>query len=154
MRKLLGLLVLATISYWAWGHYGYGGGDPMYAEIRIKHADTGVELVGLGKMNSQSDCDRRTGKVWGKIFASEQRFEVTSIQCVPALPSRYEDLFADRQIHATYLSFTRGSAGERDGRFVIYGVASSDVATVCPRLVEAARRNYSGKVVCVQGLVG
>lgn len=153
MRKLLGLLVLAMVSYWAWGHYGYGG-DPMYAEIRIKHADTGVELVGLGKMNSQSDCDHRTGMVWGKIFASEQRFEVTSIQCVPALPSRYEDLFADRQIHATYISFTRGSAGERDGRFVIYGVPSSEVARVCPELVQRVKQNYSGKVECVQGTVG
>jgi hypothetical protein len=153
MRKTLVFLVLAGVSYWGWANFG-GFGDPVYSEIRVKFADTGIELFGLGKMNSEGDCQTRTEAIWKRTFSDEQRFEIASMRCVPAIPARYQELFANRPIQATYLSFERGNSGERDGRFVIYGVASSDVASVCPRLVEAAKRNYSGKVVCVQGTVG
>lgn len=153
MKKILVFVVAVVASYWAWGYYG-GFGDPMYAELRVKQADTGVELLGLGQMNSESDCQNRADRFWKRIFVSEQRFEIVSLQCVREVPARFQDLLAKRQCHATYISLEKGNGGERDGSFVIFGVPSSEVARVCPALVQQVKQNYSGKVECVRGSVG
>ena len=67
---------------------------------------------------------------------------------------RYEGLFSNRVIHATYLALDRGNSGERDGRFIIYGVPSSEVSKVCPVIIATIKQRYRGKVECIQGTIG
>jgi hypothetical protein len=70
--------------------------------------------------------------------------------CRPALEPRYERLFNNTPIHSTYISFTRGSPQERDGRMVIYGLTADEGDAICQQIVERFRTNYTGKAECVR----
>ena len=153
MSKLFIAILLAGAAYWVLAHYD-GFGRPVYAEFRVKQAETGIELVGLGMIPSESECRVRSDRFWDHIFSSAQHFEIVSAQCLAEVPSRYRDLLAKVPYHATYLSFEKGSIGERDGRFIIYGVPSSEVARVCPELIQRIKQTYSGTVECVRGTIG
>ncbi|NJD07480.1 MAG: hypothetical protein FIA97_13420 [Methylococcaceae bacterium] len=127
--------------------------DPYFAEVRITLGDTGVSLVGYGKMNSLEDCQARAALVWVETFKEIGETQAET-DCSRELPERYRRVFDNQSISATYLSFDKGSDRERDGRFVIYGIPSSIVAGECSKLIERARRTYTGKIYCVQGTVG
>ena len=47
------------------------------------------------------------------------------------LAARYEQLFDDVPINIAYLSLTRGSRFERDGRMVIWGVTGKEGDQMC-----------------------
>lgn len=154
MKAILFVIVLGAAAYWGWDYYNNRmAKDPVYAEFRVKY-ENGVELVGLGKMNSQPDCERRGAVFWRGVLASDAKVEISAIRCDMQLPPRYEPLFSNQVAHATYIAMDRGNSGERDGRFIIFGVPASEVAKVCPSLIETIKRKYSGKVQCVQGSVG
>ena len=153
MKKVLVILLAAGAAYFAFAQYG-GFGKPVYAEIRLQNTDLGVELLGLGMMNSESDCQSRASHFWSKVLASNTRFTLVSTKCTQQIPARFQGIFENRQYHATYVSFEKGGIGERDGRFVIYGVPSTEMGRFCPEFVRKAKENYSGKVECVLGSVG
>lgn len=154
MKAIVVILVVGGLAYWGWNHYNNRiPKDPVYAEFRVKY-ENGVELVGVGRMNSQSDCEQRAAEFWRRVLASNAKAEVSPVRCDMTLPDRYDGLFVNRAMHATYIAMDRGNSGERDGRFLIYGVPSSEVVKVCPALIEVVKRNYKGKVDCIQGTVG
>jgi hypothetical protein len=153
MKKILILIVLGVASYWGWTQYGgQTVKDPVYAEFRMKY-NNGVELVGIGRMDSQSDCERRADVFWRGVLA-DANAQMSSVHCDRKIAPRYEGLFSNRVIHATYVALDRGNSGERDGRFIIYGVPSSEVGKVCPTLISTIKQKYNGKVECVVGTVG
>lgn len=155
MKAILFLAAIGALGYFVWTRNAEQVPvNPHYVEIRAKQAHTGVELVGYGIMNSQEDCLKRSELVWKKLFAEGERYESVSLSCQSELPARYQDLFANQQFHATYIALDRGKPGERDGRFIIYGVPSSEVMRVCPAIVEQLKSTYSGKVQCIQGAIG
>lgn len=71
------------------------------------------------------------------------------VDCKPSLPARYEQLFEDVPINMTYLSLTRGSRYERDGRIVIWGVTGKEGAALCEIVRGGVQSRYSGKSHCV-----
>lgn len=155
MKTILFLVVVGAIGYGVWVQYSNRTPEnPVYAEIRIRHTDSGAELVGIGKMNSEDDCQMRSEIFWRKIFAAQERFELASASCAKELSERHASLFANRTIHATYLALDRGNSGERDGRFVIFGVPSSEAAKVCPQIIGKIKQTYTGNVRCVAGTIG
>ena len=154
MKAIIFVVVLGAAAYWGWNYYNHRMvKDPVYAEFRVKY-ENGIELVGLGKMNSQSDCERRAAEFWRSVLASDARAEISAIRCDIQLPIRYETLFSNQVATATYIAMDRGNSGERDGRFIIFGAPSSDVIKICPSLIETIKRKYSGTVQCIQGSVG
>lgn len=155
MKKLLVILVAAG----AIGYYFYQKKmpaepvDPVYAEIRLRH-ENGVELVGIAKMFTPDDCERRSEIFWNNVFKEGAQFKWMSGRCTREVSERHLAMFSNKTIHATYISLDRGSSAERDGRFVIYGVPSSDAASVCPTLINKIREKYTGKIQCIQGTIG
>jgi hypothetical protein len=77
-----------------------------------------------------------------------------SSSCKKELPNKYMKLFVNKTSTATYIAFDRGKGGERDGRFLIYGVPSSFVFKECDSITKEAQKKYSGRIYCVQGTVG
>ena len=65
------------------------------------------------------------------------------------LAARYEQLFDDVPINIAYLSLTRGSRFERDGRMVIWGVTGKEGDQLCEILKAGIRVRYSGQIRCV-----
>ena len=127
--------------------------DPYYVEIRIDFNHSDVQLVGVSKMNSFEDCQARALIVWVKNLDELGRVKVAS-KCSKELPHKYMKLFENKASTATYVAFDKGGDGERDGRFLIYGIPSSHVYRECEKITAKAKQNFSGKVYCVQGTVG
>lgn len=155
-KTLLILLAVGAVGYGIWKNFAANRTpeNPVYAEIRIKHPQSGLELVGIGKMNSDDDCKLRAAYLWGRVFTAKEQFELASASCTEEISERYASLFANRPIHATYVAFDRGNADERDGRFVIFGVPSSEAARVCPDFISKIKQTYTGNVRCIAGTVG
>lgn len=155
MKKLILFLAIAA----GIGYYLYHNKmpsepvDPIYAEIRLRH-ESGVELVGIAAMITPEDCERRSERFWNSIFKDGAQFEWVSGHCTREISERHLAMFSNATIHATYLSMDRGSPAERDGRFVIYGIPSSEAIKVCPALINKIREKYTGKIQCVQGTIG
>jgi hypothetical protein len=75
-------------------------------------------------------------------------------QCKKEISAKYQKLFANEKMTATYVVYDSGADGERDGRFLFYGIPSSQVFGKCEGITQKAKRHYSGKVYCIQGTVG
>ena len=60
-------------------------------------------------------------------------------------------MFDDVPIHSTYLSFTKGSRYERNGRMVVYGLTSDEGDTLCNALRQQFQTRYTGTVACIRG---
>lgn len=158
MKTFLIVIVIGGAAYWAWqnnNHETEAGSviDPVYTEFRVEYTN-GIELVGIGKMDSQSDCERRSERFWSSVLATDADAKISGFDCKGDIPARFETLFHNQQGFATYIAMDRGNAGERDGRFIIYGAPSSEVMKVCPVLINRIKQKYRGKVECIQGSVG
>ncbi len=155
MKLLIVLAVIATVAYFLIVERDIvSPSEPVFVEIRIQQADSSVLLVGVGRMESMRDCRARSRRFWEGVFNSKERFRLVSSECKDAIADRYLRLFNDEQMHATYLALDRGNPLERDGRFVIYGVPSSQAARECPRIIQQIQKRYSGPIRCIQGTVG
>ncbi len=127
--------------------------DPYYSEIRVKLREHDVELVGIGKMNSFEDCQARSLLVWVHSLKHIGEVKLDS-ECKQTVSGKYMKLFDNKQATASYIAFDKGQPGERDARFLIYGVPSSHVYKACDEITKKAKERYSGAVYCVQGSVG
>lgn len=127
--------------------------DPYFVEIRINDLQSDLQIVGFGKMNSYADCQGRAAIIWAKAFEKVGKVSIDTA-CNKQISKKYQRLFENQPIQATYIVFDKGTDRERDGRFVIYGVASSHVAQQCSIITRKVRQSYNGKIYCVQGTVG
>ena len=106
-KVIVALVVVVIAGYFGWTRYdNFATSAPVYAELRLKLGDTGVELVGIGKMNSDDDCHHRAERMWEEVLASNTQAQITSIRCTPEIAARYQGLFEDRVISATYIALT------------------------------------------------
>lgn len=159
MKKLIILLILGFAVYSGWKHFSNTGAsnsavtNPVYVEFRVKYPDD-LELVGFGRMDSLEDCETRADLFWRGVLASGAQTQMSTVKCGAQLPARYLALFENKTANATYIAIDRGNEDERDGRFIIYGAPSSEVMKVCPTLIDAIKKNFSGEVKCIQGSVG
>lgn len=127
--------------------------DPYYAEIRVSLRDHNVQMVGITRMNSYEDCQARSLLVWAHSLKHMGEVKLNS-DCKKAIPNKYSKLFENKQASASYIAFDKGQDGERDGRFLIYGVPSSLVFKECEKITRQAKQVYTGSVYCIQGSVG
>lgn len=159
MKVFLVIAALLGLAYYIIGYHSpfqRTVTDPHYVEIRIDVAlpRTSVQLVGIGKMNSYEDCQARALLFWADNLAHLGRAKIDT-ECKKDLSNKYLKLFDNEQTTATYIAFDKGNDGERDGRFIIYGVPSSLAHEYCEKLIkESEDTNYSGKIYCVKGSVG
>jgi hypothetical protein len=155
MKALLLLLVLAGAGYYFYERADAASNpetitNPVYAVIRVDAAAEGRELnmAMFGAMASEEDCRERAMRVWEKVISCS-KCTFKKADCSSQLESRYTKLFTDTAIHSTYLSFTRGSRYERDGRMVIYGLSADEGAAVCEPMKAEFKKRYTGRVECV-----
>ncbi|MEJ2454106.1 MAG: hypothetical protein P8103_08120 [Candidatus Thiodiazotropha sp.] len=156
MKGILIVVVLLGLGYYVIFHHSpfqTKVTDPHYVEIRLIIHDHDIQMVGVGKMNSYEDCQARSMLVWVNSLKHLGEVNVNS-ECKKTLPKKYLKLFDNEKASATYIAFDKGQGGERDGRFLIYGVPSSHVYKACEEIIQKAKHSYSGKVYCIQGTVG
>lgn len=159
MKNLIIIIVLGVAAYYGWNHFSNPTApdqaitNPVYVEFRVKYPND-IELVGFGRMDSQEDCEQRAAEFWRNVLAAGDKVQVSSAKCGVQLSAKYQALFDNKVSTATYIAFDRGNSGERDGRFIIYGVPSSQVMSECPAIIEKFKRNFTGEVRCIQGSVG
>jgi hypothetical protein len=110
-----------------------------------------LNLVLFGEMASQEDCQERADRVWQKLIDGCQECTMALASCAVELAPRYRRLFDDAAIHSTYLSFTRGSRFERNGRMVVYGLTTDEGDAVCESIMANFQRQYEGTVNCIHG---
>lgn len=127
--------------------------DPYFVKMVITDSRSSLKMVGFGKMNSYEDCQARAAIVWANTFKNVGDIK-TITSCDKELPSGYKPLFENKTFNATYIVFDKGSSKERDGRFVIYGFGSTEVAEQCSVITQEVRKTYTGKIYCIQGTIG
>ncbi|MCU7806253.1 MAG: hypothetical protein KZQ73_00040 [Candidatus Thiodiazotropha sp. (ex Semelilucina semeliformis)] len=156
MKIVVYLLVVSGLIYYVMTHHSpfqTEATDPYFVEIRLDIKESDVQLVGVGKMFSLEDCQARAALVWMDTLKHLGQVRVSS-NCKKDLPKKYLKLFDNKKSSASYVAFDRGEGGERDARFLFYGIPSSYVYKECETLTKKAKESYSGDIYCVQGTVG
>ena len=87
--------------------------------------------------------------VWGNVISACAQCSSQVKDCRTELPARYAKLFSNVPIASTYLSLTRGSKTERDGRMVIYGLTTQEGNLLCEQMKQQFSTRYTGKLECV-----
>lgn len=157
MKGFVVLIVLAVAGYFAYQRFQAGNPeeiiDPVFAEIRVDMKAEGreLDLVLFGEMADEEDCRTRAAIVWDKVMTGCKGCTFNVTDCREELAPRYAKLFDDQPIPSTYLSFTRGSRYERDGRMVIYGLTADEGDAVCEAVRARFQQDYSGEVRCIPG---
>ena len=159
MKTLLVLIVLGIAGYYGYQHFATDDEDapdvietPVYADVRLDMQIAGRDLqfALFGRMASQEDCEKRSNTIWGKVIEGCQECVQRTATCNAKLEPRYDRLFANTAIHSTYLSFTRGSPQERDGRMVIFGLTADEGDAVCAQILQRFSSNFTGKIECIK----
>lgn len=154
MKKIAILVAIAVAGGIGWYRMASQNpetiAEPVYAEFRVDTTIQGRELntALFGEMASEEDCNERAQRVWTKVIECPTCV-MSLATCKPQLDPRYQRLFDDRTIDSTYLTFTRGSRFERNGRMVVYGLTVEEGDAVCDALAGEFRKRYSGEVRCV-----
>ena len=157
MKKLILLIALAGAAYFAYTRFQAGNPghieNPVYAELRVdtKAGSRELNLVLFGEMVDDTDCRERFGRAWDKIVEGCVDCSMRLSSCCSDLEPRYRRLFDDTAIHSTYLSFTKGSRYERNGRMVVYGLTGDEGDALCESLRQQFQTRYKGTVACIRG---
>lgn len=126
--------------------------NPVYADVRVDARVGGrdLQLVLFGKMASQEDCELRSALVWTKFLSGcKECIKRTSV-CKAQLEPRYQRLFDNVAIPSAYVSATRGSKYERDGRIVIFGLTADEGDAICEQTIANFKSSYAGTIECVK----
>jgi hypothetical protein len=157
MKKLILLIALAAAGYFAYARFQNSNPEhienPVYAELRVdtKVGSRELNLVLFGEMVDDVDCRERFGRAWNKLVEGCVDCSMRLSSCRTDLEPRYRRLFEDTSIHSTYLSFTKGSRYERNGRMVVYGLSSDEGDALCDSLRQQFQARYSGTIACIRG---
>ncbi len=155
MKKIVVLMVIGVAGWLTWHRVASQNpetiDEPVYAEFRVDKTVEGRELnmALFGEMASEADCRERAQRVWTKVIEDCEACTMSMPACKADLEPRYLRLFDERAIHSTYLSFTRGSRYERNGRMVVYGLTVEEGDAVCEAIAVEFRKKYTGEVRCV-----
>jgi hypothetical protein len=155
VKGLIIVIVLAVAGYFAYQKY-IGGPprvieDPVFGEIRMT-ADVGnreIEAALFVRASGDLDCKGRGLVSWRESFEGCPSCKLQEPKCHDDLPPRYAKLFDDVPIPSAYLSATAGSAAERDGRMVIYGLTDAEGVVVCEQIKSVLAEKYEGKLTCI-----
>ncbi len=155
MKGLIVVVLLAAAGYFAYQKY-IGGPpqvieDPVYGEIRMT-ANVGnreIEAALFVRASGDLDCKGRGLVSWQESFEGCPSCRLQEPKCHEDLPPRYAKLFDDVPIPSAYLSATAGTAAERDGRMVVYGLTDAEGIVVCEQMKAVLGRKYEGLLACI-----
>lgn len=156
MKKLILLIALAAAGYFAYARFQGANPEhienPVYAELRVdtKVGSREVNLVLFGEMADDVDCRERFGRAWDKLVEGCVGCSMSLSACRTDLEPRYRRLFDDTAIHSTYLSFTKASRYERNGRMVVWGLTGDEGDALCESIRQQFQTRYEGKVACIR----
>jgi hypothetical protein len=157
MKILILLIALAAIGYFAYSRFQNSNPEhiekPVYAELRVdtKLGSRELNLVLFGEMVDDVDCQQRFDRAWNKIIDGCPNCSMRLSSCRSELEPRYRRMFDNVPIHSTYLSFTKGSRYERNGRMVVYGLTSDEGDALCDSLRQQFQTRFTGTVECIRG---
>jgi hypothetical protein len=156
MKKMVFLVVIFAI-----GVYGYKVlGDnpsvitnPVYMESRfdidIPNTSRELEVVFIGEMASQDDCAKRKSYYLDDLLGKCPTCTIKLTECKSDIHNRYKNLFSNREAHTTYLSLTKGSRFERNGRLVVWGLNDQEANFVCANIKGKIKEKYTGTAKCI-----
>ncbi len=155
MKALLIIVALGIGLFYGYQHFQNPAdiNDPVYVEIRMdmEVGSRKLTMALFGRSADEKDCRDRSERVWKKVIEGCRDCTFQVMDCKRELEPRYARLFDNEVIASTYLSFTRGSRGERDGRMVFWGLNAAEGDSVCDAAREFFKQRYSGEVRCVRG---
>ena len=102
----------------------------------------------------ESDCKTRTHRSWEGALKNCPSCALQPTKCQAELPARYARLFTDEPIPSTYLSASAGTAGERDGRLVVYGLTDREGEAICEQLRGMLLESFHGTTRCIKASGG
>lgn len=156
MKLVVIVVVLAVIGFVVKGRLDKSNPEiiehPVYAEMRVdlKEGIRELNVVLFGKAVDMDDCNLRTENTWKKVLSGCPTCALSPVKCMEALPPRYARLFENSRIPSTYLTFTRGSRFERDGRLVVYGLTRDEGLMVCEQMRNSvSKEDYTGTLECI-----
>jgi hypothetical protein len=155
VKGLIVVILLAAAGYFAYQKY-IGGPpqvieDPVYGEIRMT-ANVGnreIEAALFVRASGDLDCKGRGLVSWQESFEGCPTCRLQEPKCHDDLPPRYAKLFDDVPIPSAYLSATAGTAAERDGRMVVYGLTDAEGMVVCEQMKSVLGQKYEGRLACI-----
>jgi len=155
VKGLIIVILLAAAGYFVYQKY-IGGPpqtfeNPVYGEMRMT-ATAGnreIEAAVFVRASGDLDCRGRGMLSWRESFEGCPSCRLQEPKCHAELPPRYAKLFDDVPIPSAYLSATAGTAAERDGRVVIYGLTDAEGTVVCEQLKSELAQKYEGKLTCI-----
>lgn len=130
--------------------------DPVYSEVRVRHREVhDVKLVTYVKTASHTACKSASDEfVRTSGFADDDEWELTGVKCKDTIRLRFEQMFDNEQMQATYVTVDRTGGWSHDARLVIYGVPSTRSLEFCNQLAGHLQGRLGARVGCVKGHVG
>jgi hypothetical protein len=127
--------------------------NPVYLEsrVRIDIPDTSraLDVVFIGEMASRDDCAKRKDYYLDNLLENCRYCAIKVTECKLDIHSRYKTLFSDRKTHTTYLSLTKGSRFERNGRIVVWSLTDEEANFLCNGMKAEIDKKYTGTVKCI-----
>src|SRR5262245_50298423 len=159
MKSFLTAVALTIASIAFYKYYDTDGSksppleirDPAFAQMRASANIEGreIEMAVFVRAASMAECEANTRKEWSAALDSCPTCTLQVPKCQEQLSPRYARLFDDVPIPSAYLSASAGSAAERDGRIVIYGLTDAEGVALCDFMRENLKKKYRGEVRCI-----
>ena len=147
------LLTFGFYAYKVFGDNPVEISNPVYMESRVTLdvPDTSreVEVIFLGEMVSQEDCEKRSENYLANLLESCQVCNIKLTECKLEIHSRNKKLFSNRKAHTTYLSLTKGNRFERNGRLVVWGLNDEEAKMLCSEIKNNIGEKYNGTAQCI-----
>ena len=132
-------------------------GPPIYALLRLRHAETHFEMLIMMKTFGEGMCEAALSEFTRAIYENEADMEgwkETERDCREVLKSLYTKIFNDEQVHATYLTITVREGWDYESRIVLYGIPASQAQSVCQQIARDLQRKLKARTDCIQGTEG
>jgi len=125
--------------------------DRVFAEFRMDVTTHGrtFNFVLIGEAADQTDCNQRSDRLWREVLSGCAECEIKSLNCVEELSSRYTRIWDKQPTHVRYLSLTKGTAGERSGRLITWGVSVKESERLCDQMKKQIEKKYNGALECI-----
>jgi hypothetical protein len=132
-------------------------GPPTYALVRLRHAESRVEMLTLMETFGAPMCQAALREFTAAVFenpADMEGWKETERDCQEMIKPLYQQIFNDEPVHATYLKITVKEGWEYESRIVLYGIPASQALPACEAIARALQGKLQARAQCVQGTEG
>lgn len=132
-------------------------GPPTYALVRLRHAESRVEMVTMMETFGAEMCQAAVREFTNTVFANPADMEgwkETERDCRENIRPLYQRIFNDEPVHATYLKITVKEGWEYESRIVLYGIPASQAQPACQAIASDLETKLQARAECIQGTEG